>query len=83
MQYAPSRMGQPSSVPRICSMPSTCESSRPTVTASWFTVPSPPRRLSGAISDMYIGTSEVFSPVSKQTDVSIPYANERAAIGTI
>lgn len=56
------RTGQPSSVPRICSMPSTWETRRPTVTASWFTVPRPPLRFSGAISDMYMGTNEVFKP---------------------
>lgn len=44
-------------------MPRTWESRRPTVTASWLTVPRPPRKLSGAISLMYIGTREVFSPV--------------------
>lgn len=33
------------------------------MTANWLTVPSPPRRLRGAISLMYMGTSEVFNPV--------------------
>lgn len=59
---SPKRTGQPSFVPRICSMPSTWETRRPTVTASWFTVPRPPLRFNGAISDMYMGTSEVFKP---------------------
>lgn len=58
----PSRMGQPSLVPRIGSMPRTWDKSKPTVTASWFTVPRPPRKFSGAISLMYMGTNEVFSP---------------------
>lgn len=61
-QISPRRIGQPSSVPKICSMPNTCDSKSPTVTASWLTVPSPPRKFNGAISDMYIGTSDVFSP---------------------
>ena len=43
-------------------MPRTWESRRPIVTASWLTVPKPPRRLSGAISLMYMGTREVLSP---------------------
>lgn len=60
--HLPSKIGHPSSVPRICSIPSTCDSSNPTVTASWLTVPKPPRRFRGAISDMYIGTSDVFRP---------------------
>lgn len=59
---SPKRTGQPSFVPRICSMPSTWETRRPTVTASWFTVPRPPLRFNGAISDMYMGTNEVFKP---------------------
>jgi len=59
---SPKRRGQPSFVPRICSMPSTWETRRPTVTASWFTVPRPPLRFNGAISDMYMGTNEVFKP---------------------
>lgn len=58
----PRRMGQPSLVPRICSMPSTWDNSKPTVTANWLTVPKPPRRFSGAISEMYMGTSEVLRP---------------------
>lgn len=58
----PSRTGQPSLVPRIGSMPSTWDKSSPTVTASWLTVPRPPRKLRGAISLMYMGTNEVFSP---------------------
>ena len=62
---SPSNMGQPSSVPRICSIPNTWDSNSPTVTASWFTVPRPPRRLRGAISEMYMGTSDVFRPAMK------------------
>lgn len=60
---SPKRRGQALLFPRSCSMPRICERSRPTVTANWLTVPSPPRRLRGAISLMYIGTSDVFSPV--------------------
>lgn len=45
-------------------MPRTWESRRPMVTASWLTVPRPPRRLSGAISLIYMGTREVLSPVA-------------------
>lgn len=58
----PSNRGQPSFVPRICSIPSTWDSNRPTVTANWLTVPKPPRKFNGAISDIYIGTKDVFNP---------------------
>lgn len=47
-------------------MPRTCEMSSPTVTANWLMVPSPPRRVSGAISEMYMGTSEVLRPTKKE-----------------
>lgn len=62
MMASPNKTGQRSFVPRICSMPNTWEIRRPTVTASWFTVPRPPRRFNGAISDMYMGTNDVFKP---------------------
>ena len=45
----------------------TCEMRRPTVTASWLTVPKPPRNVSGEISEMYIGTRDVFRPVVKSS----------------
>lgn len=74
---SPKRTGQPSFVPRIWSMPSTWETRRPTVTASWFTVPRPPLRFNGAISDMYMGTNEVFkpqlTPMMKRPKNSISY----------
>jgi hypothetical protein len=44
----------------------TCEMRSPTVTANWLTVPSPPRKVRGEISEMYIGTRDVFKPEIKQ-----------------
>ncbi len=34
----------------------------PTVTPNWLTVPKPPRKFNGAISEMYMGTNDVFNP---------------------
>lgn len=59
---SPNSTGQPSLVPKICSIPSTCDNSNPTVTANWLTVPKPPLKFNGAISDIYIGTNDVFKP---------------------
>ena len=61
----PRRMGHPSGVPRISWMPRICEKRIPTVQPSWFTVPKPPRNVNGAISETYMGTSEVFRPQLK------------------
>ena len=47
----------------------TCEMSSPTVTASWLTVPRPPRSVRGEISEMYIGTREVFRPGTNRTEI--------------
>ena len=55
-------MGHPDDVPKISWMPRICEIKMPKVTPNWLTVPKPPRRLRGAISEMYIGTSDVFKP---------------------
>lgn len=77
----PKRTGQPSSVPRICSIPSIWEMSRPTVTASWFTVPRPPRNVSGAISEMYIGTSEVFRPAHNNSSYIITKNSRKKTTG--
>ena len=62
----PRRIGHPSSVPRRLSIPRIWEINRPTVTANWFTVPKPPRRVRGAISDIYIGTNDVFKPETRR-----------------
>lgn len=61
----PRRRGQPDSVPRISWMPRICEKRMPTVTPNWLTVPKPPRKFNGAISEMYMGTSDVFNPVGR------------------
>ena len=66
-RFLPNKTGQPSSVPKICSIPRICDISSPIVTASWFTVPRPPLKLSGAISDIYIGTNDVFRPKKTNT----------------
>lgn len=58
----PKRTGQPLLVPRICSMPRISETTRPTATPNWLTTPNPPLRLSGDISEMYIGTKDVCKP---------------------
>ena len=58
----PNKYGQPLSVPKRPSTPSICDTRRPTVTASWLIVPKPPRRVNGAISEMYMGTKDVFKP---------------------
>lgn len=62
----PSSTGHPSFVPKICSTPNTWDKSKPIVTANWLTVPRPPRKFNGAISDIYIGTSDVFKPKQKR-----------------
>lgn len=63
----PNNTGQPSSVPKICLIPKICDISNPIVTANWLTVPKPPLKLSGDISDIYIGTNDVFSPATQST----------------
>ena len=50
----------------------TCEMRSPTVTANWLTVPKPPLRVSGEISEMYMGTRDVFRPAGKSKFKSIP-----------
>ena len=56
-------MGHPDDVPKISWIPRICEIKIPKVTPNWLTVPKPPRRWRGAISDMYNGTSDVFKPL--------------------
>ena len=58
----PNKYGHPLSVPRRPSTPSIWDIRSPTVTASWFIVPNPPRSVNGAISEMYMGTKDVFKP---------------------
>ena len=47
------------------------------VTASWFTMPTPPRRFTGAISDTYMGTSEVLRPVGTRHDGGVDLTDTR------
>jgi hypothetical protein len=49
----------------------TCEMRSPTVTANWLTVPRPPRSVSGEISEMYIGTRDVFKPEVNVVMISV------------